>query len=76
MGQLEINLRHIARQDASAWEMLRTELWPEGAADHALEIALFFEGSLGEPNAVIVAENSANAMLGFAELSPRHSSGG
>jgi len=50
---------------------MRRELWPDGAEDHAPEIASFFAGRLEEPVAVLVAEGAAGALVGFAELSIR-----
>jgi aminoglycoside 6'-N-acetyltransferase I len=51
--------------------MMRQELWPDGAADHAPEIASFFAGTLREPIAVMVAENAEGVLVGFVELSIR-----
>jgi aminoglycoside 6'-N-acetyltransferase I len=51
--------------------MMRRELWPEGAEDHAPEIASFFAGTLPEPAAVIVAEDAGGVLLGVVELSIR-----
>lgn len=56
---------------APVWEALRRDLWPDGAEDHAPEIALFFAGTFEEPSAVLVAESSSGAILGFAELAIR-----
>ena len=64
-------IRPVRRDDAAVWETLRRELWPEGASDHASEIADFFAGKLLEPAAVLLAETSACAIVGFAELSIR-----
>ena len=64
-------VRHIAREDAEGWKKLRGDLWPEGGADHAAEIASFFAGTLEEPVAVLVSEGSNGEILGFAELSIR-----
>ena len=47
---------------------MRTALWPEGAADHAAEIAQFLAGSARAPHAVLIAVNDSGAPLGFAEL--------
>ena len=68
---MPVRVRHIVREDASAWEMMRLELWPDGAADHAPEIASFFAGTLLEPTAVMVAENGDGVLFGFVELSIR-----
>jgi len=40
-------------------------------ADHAPEIASFFAGTLAEPSAVLVAEDSVGKLVGVAELSIR-----
>ena len=68
---MNVRIRQIVREDASAWQMMRQELWPDGAADHAAEIASFFAGTLREPIAVIVAENAEGVLVGFVELSIR-----
>jgi aminoglycoside 6'-N-acetyltransferase I len=67
----EFHVRPIVAADAPSWLALRLELWPDGAADHAPEIAAFFRGSLREPEAVLAAQNSAGVMVAFAELSIR-----
>lgn len=64
-------IRHVVRDDADCWATLRCELWPEGKLDHRPEIEAFFLGTLKEPAAVLVAENLAGVMIGFAELSIR-----
>jgi len=64
-------IRPVALADADAWEQLRCDLWPEGRADHAPEIASFFAGKLAEPAAVLVAEDPVGKLVGFAELSIR-----
>ena len=69
--RIEIHIRPITEQDAAVWEALRRELWPDGAADHAPEIADFFAGKLFEPVAVLLAETQARKIVGFAELSIR-----
>lgn len=57
--------------DASSWESLRCELWPDGVADHGPEIAAFFAGTLPEPQAVMMAVLPSGEIIGFAELSIR-----
>jgi len=64
-------IRPITPADAKAWETLRCDLWPEEPESHAVEIAAFFEKKLEEPIAVLVAENKAGTIVGFAELSIR-----
>jgi aminoglycoside 6'-N-acetyltransferase I len=68
---LHVSVRHILPEDASAWQLMRRELWPEGEPDHAREIASFFAGTLREPAAVMVAENADGVLVGFVELSIR-----
>lgn len=68
---MPLHVRNVVPEDASLWESMRRELWPEGAADHALEIASFFAGTLHEPTAVLVAETSDGDLVAFAELSIR-----
>lgn len=65
---MQICLRHVEPDDASAWEKMRRELWPDGAADHGPEIASFFAGTLKELAAVLMAENPSGEIVGFAEL--------
>jgi len=68
---MDIRVRHVARKDGSVWEKLRGDLWPDGMADHAREIASFFAGTLEEPVAVLLSENANGEILGFVELSIR-----
>lgn len=67
----DLIIRNIAPSDASVWEAMRRNLWPDGAEEHATEIAMFFAGSLKEPLAVLVAQYPAGAIVGFVELSIR-----
>ena len=64
-------VRNIEPADAPVWEALRRDLWPDGAEDHAPEIAMFFAGTLEEPSAVLVAESSVGEIIGFVELAIR-----
>src|SRR5215471_6410344 len=68
---MEVSVRNVAASDAAAWKALRSELWPDGADDHAAEIAMFFAGTLEEPTAVLMAESAEGTIVGFAELSIR-----
>jgi len=68
---MQIHIRDIDTKDAAVWERLRRDLWPDGAADHAGEIQSFFESTLEEPVAVMVAENPAGEIVAFSELSIR-----
>ena len=68
---LNITVRNVTPADAPVWEAMRRDLWPNGAEDHAPEIATFFAGTLEEPSAAMVAENVAGVVVGFVELSIR-----
>ncbi len=68
---MKLYLRHAVPSDASCWEALRGDLWPDGKQDHGPEIAAFFAGKLEEPAAVLMAENVAGRIVAFAELSIR-----
>lgn len=57
-----ICIRHVTSADAATWERLRTAHWPDGAADHAPEIAAFFAGTAAEPQAVFLAEHHGKAV--------------
>jgi aminoglycoside 6'-N-acetyltransferase I len=58
--------------DALGWARLRQGLWPsDPPGDLAAEVEAFFAGTLAEPEAVLVAESSEGALVGFAELSLR-----
>ena len=66
-------VRAARKEDGPAWLRMRDALWPEYASTwHADEIAQFFAGKLSMPLAVLVAENDAGKLLGFAELSIRN----
>jgi len=52
----EFLIRGVCAEDAEVWRELRTAHWPDGAGDHAREIAAFFVGTLAEPQAVFLAE--------------------
>jgi aminoglycoside 6'-N-acetyltransferase I len=58
-------------RDAPVWEAMRRDMWPDGADDHAGEIAMFFAGRLEEPDAVLMAEDETGTVVGVAELSIR-----
>lgn len=65
-------VRPVTSSDAPAWLRLRCALWPEGSeSKHAGEITEFLEGRAREPVAVLVAEDRADHLIGFAELSVR-----
>lgn len=67
-----IHVRSATPQDAAVWLQMRQALWPEdGSSWHATEIEQFFAGRLHMPLAVLLAQDDAGAVLGFAELSIR-----
>jgi aminoglycoside 6'-N-acetyltransferase I len=68
----EVTIQGVTRSDAGIWERMRCELWPDGAEDHAAEIAMFFAGhQFADLTAVLMAETQSGAIVGFAELSIR-----
>jgi len=70
---LEIVIRVATPADATAWESMRRELWPDGAQDHEPEIAAFFGGHVFQDLcALLMAESQSGDILGFAELSVRN----
>lgn len=65
-------VRPVTASDTTAWLRLRCALWPDGSeSEHASEITEFLEGRAREPLAVLVAEDGADCLIGFAELSIR-----
>ncbi len=64
-------IRPAQPNDARAWLDLRQALWPTGNDDHEVEIASYFEGTLGEPSAVLLAFDQPGNAIGLAELSIR-----
>jgi aminoglycoside 6'-N-acetyltransferase I len=68
---LTISVRPIVPTDSDAWEKMRRCLWPDDPDSHTPEIAAFFAGQSIEPLSVLVAEDTAGGMVGFAELSIR-----
>lgn len=70
-GATSFAVRPAAPGDAADWLVLRLLLWPEGSeADHRRDIAAFFQGTIREPEAVLLAVD-AGALIGIAELSIR-----
>ena len=68
----DIVIRPVLPSDAGTWESMRRALWPDGADEHATEIAMFFSGhSFKHLAATLVAESRAGKLVGFAELSIR-----
>jgi GNAT superfamily N-acetyltransferase len=74
-----IHVRHAVSRDAVEWLALRAALWPEAAAENALEadVARFFVEPAPKPSgaleAVLVAvdPSSTPSIVGFVELSRR-----
>jgi GNAT superfamily N-acetyltransferase len=70
-----VKIREATETDAARWLELRCALWPGSDAEHADEIASYFEGKLAEPEQVLVAESgvdtAAMVIVGIAELSIR-----
>ena len=68
-----VKIREATEADAVRWLELRCALWPGSDAEHADEIASYFEGKLAEPEQVFVAESgvdkAALVIVGIAELS-------
>jgi aminoglycoside 6'-N-acetyltransferase I len=65
-------VRSVTPSDGPAWLRLRHAFWPDGSeAEHADEIAAFFEGRAPEPLAVLIAEDGTQQPLGLVELSIR-----
>lgn len=68
----QISVRPAEPSDAPRWIALRTALWPTSDPnEHAAEAAAFFAGTLGEPEAVLLAVGPDDAIVGFAEVSRR-----
>ena len=69
---MSLTVRPATPADRDAWLRMRCDLWPDGAEDHGQEIDRYFAGTLREPMAVLVAVDSAGAVVGFAELNIRN----
>ena len=65
-----MTIRPIDPADATEWLRIRSEFWPDHSHTHAAEIDGFFKGSLGEPQAVLVAVDDPR-IIGLVELSIR-----
>jgi aminoglycoside 6'-N-acetyltransferase I len=63
-------IRPVEIADASQWEAMRRDLWPESPEDHPREISAFFAGMLAEPQAVLVVQEGSS-LIAFAELAIR-----
>ena len=63
-----ILVRPVEPRDAAEWLRMRTALWP---GDHRTEINEYFRAGSSLLAVVLVAERSANALAGFAEIGLR-----
>jgi aminoglycoside 6'-N-acetyltransferase I len=66
-----MRIRRVDRADIDRWAMMRTALWPTSSVDEHRQDA---SSVLAEPTAgsvVLVAEDSAGALCGFAEATLR-----
>ncbi len=70
---MKLTTRAAEPSDASAWERMRAELWPDAeSGEHAQEIADFFAGRLARtPWQVILVADERGDPVGFAEVSIR-----
>ena len=69
-GKRTVRVRPATARDREQWLEMRRVLWPDGAEGHGREIDDFLDGTVSEPQAVMVAEEEER-LLGFAELSIR-----
>jgi len=65
-----MKIRFVEPGDREEWLRIRSDFWADHAYTHAGEIDQFFAGSLEEPTAVLVIEESGS-LIGLAELSIR-----
>jgi aminoglycoside 6'-N-acetyltransferase I len=76
-GLVTITIRPATQRDSGVWLRMRHALWPDGSeSEHRAEINRFFAGQAREPLAVLLAEDRAQGVVGFAELSIRPSAEG
>lgn len=68
---MSVQIRPVTVEDSAAWLKMRQALWPEGASDHAFEIASYFAGRLREPLEVLLAIDEPGSPIGFVELNIR-----
>jgi aminoglycoside 6'-N-acetyltransferase I len=67
-----IAVRPVSPADAGVWRRMRGGLWPgESSEELGREVSEFFEGTLPEPAAVLLAEDEARNAVGLVELSIR-----
>ena len=67
-----MHVRPATPEDSAAWLKLRQALWPEGASDHAFEIASYFAERVREPLMVLLAFDDAEMPVGLVELNIRN----
>ena len=65
-------VRPVTPADAADWLRMREALWPDEIDSLAGEVREFFEGTLREPMAVLVAVDERGVLVGFAELNIRN----
>jgi aminoglycoside 6'-N-acetyltransferase I len=70
MGLDIVQIRSLKKSDRAEWLRMRFTLWPGEEAALVEEVDRFYSGTLLEPQAVLVAEESG-ALIGFVELSIR-----
>jgi aminoglycoside 6'-N-acetyltransferase I len=72
MTESAVTVRHVTKSDSTVWLELRRALWPEYGGDSLTgEVAQFFTGELKNLLAVLLAEDDAGHVVGFAELNIR-----
>lgn len=67
-----MEIRPLQLTDAAAWSAMRSALWPGSESVHKAEVERFFQHPLKTPQAVFVAEQEGQGLVGFAELSIRN----
>jgi aminoglycoside 6'-N-acetyltransferase I len=67
-----MKIREAKGEDAAAWAVLRTELWPDCPGDHAPEIAAYLAGNCRDVVQAYVAESASGELVGFIELNIRN----
>ena len=72
MTKSPLTIRHVTKNDSAVWLELRRALWPEYGGDSLTgEVARFFTGELKNLLAVLLAEDDAGHVVGFAEVNIR-----
>ena len=64
-------IRAAQPDNATIWERMRQLLWPSSPAEHAAEIASYFDGRLKRPAEVLIAFDAKEQAIGFVELAIR-----